>query len=84
MIRKKLANKSKFVFNEDENMPPSKASSKVAAQFPGRIRKSCPMHKSPVFLLDVDACKVCNNKSLREYDLPEGMELEVKNVKIKI
>ena len=65
MIRKKLANKSKFVFNEDENMPPSKASSKVAAQFPGRIRKSCPMHKSQVFLLDVDAKPT---KRLQKYD----------------
>jgi len=52
--------------------------------FPGRIRKSCPMHKSAVFLLDVEDCKGCNKKSLREYDLPRGMELEVKNVKIKI
>jgi len=52
--------------------------------FPGRIRKSCLMHKSAVFLLDVDDCKGCNKKSLREYDLPEGMEMEVKNVKIKI
>ena len=32
MIRKKMVNKSKFVFNEEDNMPPSKASSKVSAQ----------------------------------------------------
>ena len=52
--------------------------------FPGRIRKKCPMHMSVVFLLDVDDCKGCNKKSLREYDLPEGMEMEVKNVKVKM